>query len=152
MKVGIAASAAVAAAGAFFASQAGAAQPPQQNVMLKVDPGTQCAYVHTFDKPGGSGVDRQDRQYDYNALHWNTQAWNSTGVSIPQGHYVRVTTTSLPCGQRPESGKPGWNREGSTKITQPGPWNSVWIDTTRFRFLYSSPGVNFDPGVRLPQR
>ncbi|MBV9023160.1 MAG: hypothetical protein JO362_05030 [Streptomycetaceae bacterium] len=153
VKVGIAAAAAVAAGGAIFASQAGAASPsmtlksfksfnvkqqkyevfPSTNVMLKVPQGTTCAYVENYFN-NGLRVPLQKtgtEVYDFRALHWNSSAWNSIGVHLVALNVLRVHVlkTSAPCGDFTNSlpsgeGKNFWVAKPS------GPWPDDWLDAS----------------------
>ena len=95
VKVGIAAAVAVAAGGAFFASQAGAAPAPGatqaavQDVMIKTKQGIRCAYVYDFTAKGQT---RHTGRYDYAALHWNPQAYNSTGILAARASAMSSST------------------------------------------------------------
>jgi hypothetical protein len=77
VKVGIAAAAAVAAGGAIFASQAGAATP--KYVMLKMPTGTKCARVNGH------------------LLSWARPGWQGTGLSLAPGNLVTATFIDAPC-------------------------------------------------------
>jgi hypothetical protein len=90
VKVGVAAAVAVAAGGAFFASQAGAAPlqlPKTRNIMLKAPSGIGCATVMDNAPDGRT---RDYREYDYAGLRWNPQAFNSTGIVATAGDTVQV--------------------------------------------------------------
>src|SRR2546429_538716 len=92
VKAGIAASAAGAAFGAFFASQAGAAQVTTKNVMIRLPAHTRCAYVYVLDP--GTGKTYGFRKVDYKATHWYPRAWNSPGLTAPVDSTVRVYSAS----------------------------------------------------------
>jgi hypothetical protein len=87
VKAGIAVSVAVAAGGALFASQAGAAQVSSKNIMIKVPKNTHCAYVYVIDKNFSS---HGFKKVNYKAAHWTPQHWNSIGLRATVGDRVRL--------------------------------------------------------------
>jgi hypothetical protein len=149
MKVGIAAAAAVAAGGAIFASQAGAAtfRPHYDglqsvNVMLKVPQGTTCAYVETFWHDGFHQPLRKvsTQTYDFRALHWNSSGWNSIGSRVAGFNVLRVNTieTSGPCPNFPSS--PPNDGQNEFWVSHPGGHlHNDWIDASRILKILPPP-------------
>jgi hypothetical protein len=143
VKIGITAVAAIAAGGAIFASQAGAAtfkvnqqgQPYSlgTNVMLKVPQGTTCAYVENFFDNGLREPLRKTgtQVYDFRALHWNSSTWNSIGTHLVGLNVLRVHAlkTPYPCGDFTNS-LPGDERHDLPVPSPNGPWPDAWLDAS----------------------
>jgi hypothetical protein len=143
VKVGIAAVAAIAAGGAIFASQAGAAtfdvkrqsHPASlsSNVMLKVPQGTTCAYVENFFHNGlREPLQKTGTQvYDFRALHWDSSAWNSIGPHLLGLNVLRVHAlkTPYPCDAFTNS-VPSGERNGLPMSHSSGPWSDAWLDAS----------------------
>jgi hypothetical protein len=129
VKVGIAAAVAVAASGALFASQAGAASPfttTAENVMVKTAPGINC-FVLGWNKSGGFFTEALVlRTYDLTQLGWKP-GWNSTGVRIEAGHHVEAWVSSTHCSE-------SVSLKHVTKKIKVSPtrgdWGNAWLDTT----------------------
>jgi hypothetical protein len=131
VKVGIAAAVAVAASGALFASQAGAASlftTTAENVMVKTAPGINC-FVLGWNKSGGFFTDTDAlvlRKYDLTQLGWKP-GWNSTGVQIEAGHHVEAWVSSNHCSE-PVSLK--YVTKKIKVSPRRGDWGNAWLDTT----------------------
>jgi hypothetical protein len=155
MKVGIAAVAAVAAGGAFFASQAGAASTyairdgkwhslsgsagiSMVNVMMKVPQGTTCAYAVSSFHDGFRVPPRKNtRVFDFRALHWNSSAWNSIGGYPVGSSTVRIyaVNTPKPCGVFANS-LPGNAGKEFQVSSHTGAWGNDWFDASNMGLPY----------------
>ena len=143
VKAGIAVAAAVAAGGAIFASQAGAASTTtfqvkagsdvqSTNVMLKVPQGTTCAVVQNelFTGIRTPPILGKKTVYDFKALHWNSSAWNSIGVHPASLGWIRVWAirTHLSC-EHVEKMKLPSSWAAQFKVNAPsGRWPDAFID------------------------
>jgi hypothetical protein len=120
LKAGIAAAVAVAAGGAFFASQAGAANVQGKDIMLKTPPGIPCVAVADY-APNGQGQ-RTYQTYDFRRLDWKP-GWNSTGIEAQVGDTIAVwvsRTCPAGAGGRPADG---------FKV-KPSGLRDAWLDDT----------------------
>jgi hypothetical protein len=144
VKVGIAAAAAVAAGGAIFASQAGAAtfdlrktsfeRIQSVNVMLKVPHGTTCAYVETFFRDGHLVPLRKTgtQTYDFRALHWNSSDWNSIGSHQVGFDVLRVHAIKTRGSCPNLTNFPGGEGQNEFWVSRPsGHLHNDWFDASK---------------------
>jgi hypothetical protein len=153
MKVGIAAAAAIAMGGAFFASQAGAASAhrvgigvarglsmSRVNVMMKVPQGTTCAYAVGYFHGGPGAPTRKTgtRVFNFRALHWNSSAWNSIGQYPMGASSVRIYAINTPkscsafANSLPDNaGKEFW-------VGPSGSWGNDWFDASNMQLPHLS--------------